>query len=313
MKPYLKRKSLLFVLLLTALLTSFVFIQGAGQETGSVNPNYRSFADTESLQAYMKWHPYREPLISAHRGGPMAGFPENALETFDNILNYGPCLIECDVRMTADGHLVMMHDSTLERTSSGNGKVSAVTLAQIKQLFLRDPQGHITRFRVPTFDEVLEWALGRAILTVDVKRNVPFEKVIAAVRRRKAEAHAIIIVYNLKDLKEVHRLAPELMMSGPARGVKGTEYLLKSGIPYKNLCAFVGSSEPDQRVYTLLHRRGIRAILGTMHNLDNKAAARGIHVYQKLYKNGADILATDNVPLVSRAIAETGKRKDRKK
>ena len=94
------------------------------------------------------------------------------------------------------------------------------------------------------------------------------------------------------------------MISASAKGVEGVRRLLESGVDPKCLVAFVGVYEPSKDVYDLLHKNGIRAILGTMGNLDKKAEKRGFKVYKKLLKNGADILATDNVVLVTRAIEE---------
>jgi len=296
-----KRKKTVPILIL-ALLLALLFLGSVYGETSKAN--YRSFANAKELRAYMRWHAGKEPLISAHRGGPMNGFAENAIETFENILCYGPCLIECDVRVTKDGHLIMMHDATLDRTTNGSGRVSDHTLEELKKLFLKDKKNKLTGCRIPTFGEVLQWAVGRTILTVDVKEGVSFKQIISDIQSYKAEGHAIIIVYNLRDLQKVHQLAPSLMISASAYGIMGVKKLFSTGIPLGNLCAFVGVYEPETGVYEMLHQKGVSAILGTMHNLDNKAAARGISVYQKLFQTGADILATDNVPLVSQAIKD---------
>jgi len=276
--------------------------------TGDAKSNYRSFPGAKELQAYMGWHPGRVPLISAHRGGPMGSYPENALETFENALTFAPCLIECDVRITKDGHLVMMHDTTLDRTTTGKGKVTDYTLEQIKQLFLKDIDNRVTKYRIPTLGETFQWACGRAILTIDVKSDVRYRQVISEIRRNKAEGHSIIIVYNIEGLLEVHHLAPDLMISAYVTGIKSVERMFATGIPAKNLTVFVGVYEPDLKVYEALHQKNIRTILGTMHNLDKKAAVRGVSVYQKLYRSGADILSTDNVSLVSRAIGSVDSR-----
>jgi glycerophosphoryl diester phosphodiesterase len=293
-----RKKTLPFLILFSILL----FLGNRCDET--VKSNYRSFESAEELQAYLKWHPGKEPLISAHRGGPEAGFPENAIETFENVLRYGPCLIECDVRISKDGHLVMMHDETLDRTTTGSGKVSDHTLAELKELFLKDNNNKPTTYRIPTFAEVLQWAVERTVLTVDVKRDVSLKQIVSEIREHKAEGHAVVIVYNHEDLLKVHRLAPDLMISASALGIMGVKALLSADVPAVNICAFVGVYEPPRDVYEMLHQKGISTILVTSHNLDNKAAARGIRVYQELYRNGADILSTDNVPLVSKAIKE---------
>lgn len=73
------------------------------------------------------------PLLFAHRGGS-AMAPENTLPAFENGVRFEADAIETDVRLTADGELVIFHDETLERTTDGSGKVLDHTLAELKQL-----------------------------------------------------------------------------------------------------------------------------------------------------------------------------------
>ncbi|MCP4154151.1 MAG: glycerophosphodiester phosphodiesterase family protein [bacterium] len=294
-----KRNVSVIVMIVMIVMMTGMLVAGGDKEAKA---NYRTFKDAAALRAYLTWKPDRQPLISAHRGGPMENYPENAIETFEYVLKYGPCLIECDVSITKDGKLVMMHDETLDRTTNGKGLVSDHTLAELRKLHLIANNKTKTTYRIPTFGEVLEWAKGRSVLTVDVKKGVDYSRIVGAIREHKAEGHAVVIVYRLEDILKVHKLAPDLMISASARGIKGAEKLLASNVPLENICAFVGVYEPDLKVYEMLHKKGIYTVLGTMHNLDNKAAARGYSVYSGLYKNGADILSTANVPLVSKAI-----------
>lgn len=269
--------------------------------------HYQSFSSAEALQEYLSWSPEKLPLISAHRGGPMvvrggSGFPENCIETFENALRYAPCLIECDVRKSADGVLLLMHDETLNRTTTGSGPVATTTAAELKRLFLTDPQGRITPYRIPTLAEALQWARGKAILTLDVKPEVDPADIVAMIAQFQAESYVTVITYNLETAHIYHRLNPNLVISAPAQGLVGVQRLLGSGIPAKNLMGFVGVYEPPPQIYDLLHQQGIRAILGTMGNLDRKAEKQGAKVYVQLLKNGADVLATDNVALAAEAI-----------
>jgi glycerophosphoryl diester phosphodiesterase len=73
------------------------------------------------------------PLSVAHRGHSIA-YPENTLEAYRKAIELGVEMIECDVNITSDGTLVMMHDSTLDRTTTGTGRVSAATWQEIQQL-----------------------------------------------------------------------------------------------------------------------------------------------------------------------------------
>lgn len=269
--------------------------------------HYQSFASAEALQDYLSWSPEKPPLVSAHRGGPMpvrggSGFPENCLETFENALRYAPCLIECDVRKSADGVLFLMHDETLNRTTTGSGPVAAATAAELRRLFLTDPQGRVTPYRIPTLAEALQWARGKAILTLDVKPEVDPADIVAMIEQYQAESYVTVIAYNLETAHTYHRLNPNLVISAPAQGLVGVQRLLGSGIPAKNLLGFVGVYEPPAQIYDLLHQQGIRAILGTIGNLDRKAEKQGAGVYVELLKNGADVLATDNVALAAKGV-----------
>ena len=132
--------------------------------------HYLSFDSPVELQQYLSWTPEQPPIVSAHRGGPMNGFPENCIETFENALIYAPCLIECDVAKTKDSVLVMMHDKTLNRTTTGEGEVGSYTLEELKKLKLRDNQGNVTAYQIPTLAEALDWARGKAIIELDIKK-----------------------------------------------------------------------------------------------------------------------------------------------
>ena len=68
--------------------------------------------DQGGLNEFFSWTADRIPLVSAHRGGPYPGFPENSIESFEHVIKQTPAVIECDIAMTKDSVLVMMHDYT---------------------------------------------------------------------------------------------------------------------------------------------------------------------------------------------------------
>ena len=73
------------------------------------------------------------PFVVAHRGAS-ADRPEHTLAAYELALREGADGVECDVRLTRDGHLVCVHDRRVDRTSTGTGLVSDMTLAQLKEL-----------------------------------------------------------------------------------------------------------------------------------------------------------------------------------
>lgn len=267
-------------------------------------PSKISFSSVEDLYKFLTYSERRVPLISAHRGGPAPGYPENAIETFQHSANKQPLIIECDIALTKDSVLVMMHDDRLDRTSTGKGLIKNYTLAELKKFKLKDNEGNLTAYKIPTLEEVLKWGRGKVIFTLDVKRGVPMDLVIDAVKRYNAAPYAIIITYNANQAAEVHRLAPDLMISVSIRKVDDLLRLNDYGIPDNRLVAFVGVSEPDPFLYKRLHEHGIMCILGTMGNLDRRAEAREEALYYKLIKDGADILSTDRHNEAGRQLAK---------
>lgn len=246
----------------------------------------------------------RYPLVSAHRGGRyLPGYPENALATFEYVLERTPAIIEFDVNMTRDSVLILMHDASLDRTTTGTGKVADRTWEEIRALFLVDDFGERTPYRVPLFSEVLEWLTGKTIVTVDVKRGVPYPMVVEMIEAAEAEDYAVVITYNVPDAQLVHRLNPDLMISLSIRNAEELERAQAAGLPFDRLLAFTGTREPDPALYEALHQRQVPCILGTMGNLDRMAQARGADVYRELIRRGADILSTDFPVTTAEAIA----------
>lgn len=260
--------------------------------------------DLDETRDFYNWTSDRIPLVSAHRGGPYPGFPENAIETFDNVLKYTPAVIELDVAMTLDSVLVLMHDDDLDRTTNGTGKVNEVTFEYLQSLFLEDNDGNLTEFKIPTLKEALLWSKGKALLTVDIKRSVPFEKVVEEVRETESEAYAALISYTFPAAKKLNSLAPELMLSVTIRNEEEIQRLEETGIPWDRVIAFTGLAERTPEFNKALHDRGVFTILGVLGNLDQSAEARGDQLYASFVQNGADILATDR-PIEAAAAIQT--------
>lgn len=261
-----------------------------------------NFKGIEDLYRFLTYSENRVPLVSAHRGGPDTGYPENAIETFQRVASKMSAIIECDIALTKDSVLVLMHDETLDRTTTGKGKVNQHTLAELRELHLKDPAGTLTNYRIPTLEETLRWGVGQVIFTLDVKRNVPYQLVVDAIRKTKSEAYAVIITYSANQAAALYNLAPDLMISASIKNVEDLIRLNDLDIPDTRLVAFIGTSQVSNKLTDLLHQHGILCILGTIGNLDRQAQQRGEQVYAEYIENGADILSTDRPFLAAKAL-----------
>ena len=265
------------------------------------NINYTTVPS--SIFDYFKYQDSKKTMVSVHRGGgELKGFPENCIESFDYISKKMPCLIECDVEMTKDSVMVLMHDKSLDRTSTGRDWVVNNTFETIKQLKLKDNFGNTTNFKIPTLENTLKWGKNKVIFTLDVKKSTPFKKVVEMVDKLNAGNYALIITYNAKEAFEVYRLNSNLLISVSILQTSDYERLHEAGIPDKNMVAFIGTREPKTELVDFLHKKGIMCILGVLGNLDKKAAARGDEYYKSFIDQGVNILATDRPEAVNKII-----------
>ncbi len=129
-------------------------------------------------------------LIIGHRGARHEA-PENTIPGFRYAVDIGLKAVEFDVQLTGDGHLVVIHDTTVDRTTDGNGPVSSFTLAELQGLNARDEfPDRPEPCRIPTLAEVLDIVEGLSYLLIEIKRDQPkrLERlvplVIAEVRKR---------------------------------------------------------------------------------------------------------------------------------
>ena len=136
------------------------------------------------------------------------------MSSFTASLAAGVPFLEIDIATTRDGALVLMHDDTLDRTTTGSGPTTSRTLAEIQALKLERPDGTALAEQVPLFADVLEWGRSAgAFFELDVKRTTKFADVVNAVNAARMTDRVLVVTYTLDDAKAVHKLDPRLMIS----------------------------------------------------------------------------------------------------
>jgi glycerophosphoryl diester phosphodiesterase len=254
----------------------------------------------QGLQQLFQYTGESLPLVSAHRGGALPGFPENCLATFENTLRQTFAVLEVDPRYTKDGQIVLHHDETLDRTTTGSGRVKEHTLAELKTLRLKDAQGTATEFPIPTLDEALEWARGKTVLILDQK-DVPVAARVKKIEEHRAEAYAMLIVYGFDGVRECYGLNENIMMEVMITNRRQFEEFEKTGVPWSNVVAFVGHTPPrDLELLQMIHAKGACCIAGTSRNLDRELAAQREppaadlkQRYRNLLHSGVDLMEAD--------------------
>lgn len=150
-------------------------------------------------------------MIIAHRGASSYA-PENTLAAFDLALQMKVSHIELDVHLTGDGHLVVIHDDTVDRTTDGSGAVMDHTLATLRGLDAGAWFGEqFAGQRVPTFEEVLTRYKERVHFHVEIKGRSPdlVQRTVDSIRAHRMEGQVTLTSFQRVRLEEVRHYAPE--------------------------------------------------------------------------------------------------------
>lgn len=246
-------------------------------------------------------------VVAAHRGQPDPSAAENAVSSFEASLAAGIPFLEIDVATTRDGVLVLMHDDTLDRTTTGTGPVAERTWNEIRGLKIERPDGVALDERVPRFADVLGW--GRkagAFFELDVKKTTRWGDVVDAVRAAGMEDRVLVVTYSLDDARTVHGLDSRLIIS-VTLDKPGDLRRAQRRIPANRMLGWVGVSKPGRRLLDSLREAGIEPIMGTLgrpgDRLDDVYAADGDpSEYTDLVRTGVVMIASDRASTAQRAI-----------
>jgi glycerophosphoryl diester phosphodiesterase len=151
----------------------------------------------------------------AHRGASRYA-PENTLAAFRLALEHGVPAVECDVRRTQDGHLVVIHDPAVDRTTDGHGAVGSLALESLRCLDAGRWFGpEFAGERIPLLDEVLDAIRGRALIQIEIKNDpVPSEgieqQVAVAIRRHTMEDEVLVMSFDHRIIRELRSAAPRI-------------------------------------------------------------------------------------------------------
>ena len=224
-------------------------------------------------------------LVSCHRGCTERA-PENTVAAARDAVRIGADLIECDVRTTADGHLVIMHDSTVDRTTDGVGPISGMTLGQVRRLCIRDTRfASLGTHRVPTLAELVNAVGRRAGFYIDTKDVHP-----AALKRvlRDPQVIAKSFAYISTDEASLWKQhIPELRLMATAPDDVRTPKQLQDFVTMFQLSALDGP-------LTLTKEQVAAAFdMGVLFLPDTLTLSEGPEIWSDVIARGAGGIQTD--------------------
>ena len=264
----------------------------------------------------------RHPLVIAHRGSMVLG-PENTLYSFELADAAGADVLELDVHPSSDGHIMVIHDPTVDRTSNGTGAVRSLRLNELKaldfawQFRLPDTEGYPMRgmgIGIPTLNELFDRFPGRSY-SIDIKENDPdfATEVVRLIHRREMRGRVVFGSFHPRITRILRAAVPPISVAADrpaALRLLATSY---AGLPARWLSACDAYMLPDRAgllpvattpLVRAIHRLGRRLYVWT---IDDPAVMR------RLLALGADGIITNRTDLAfaaRSAFLEAGGRLD---
>lgn len=260
------------------------------------NPHYVHIKNMDHLQDYFRYSPDKDIIISGHRGGMLEGYPENCIASCEKTLELIPSFFEIDPRLTKDSILVLMHDATLDRTSTGKGKVSDYTYEELQQFYLKDRQGNVTEYKIPTLDEVLAWGKEKTVFNFDNK-GVPWQLYADNLNGKWRDYPNIMLsVRSLEECLFYYQQVDHVLFCCEISNMEMYEAYKNAGIPWNRIMAYVRyTMDPaQQEVYDLLRSHGVMCMIAVAPTADKVTPdAERMEAYRQEIAGNPDIIETD--------------------
>lgn len=201
----------------------FLFIAISCREANFTQPN-----SLEKIE-YALHHPEDNTiLVAAHRASH-SKYPENSLEAIRHTIEIGADIIEIDVRHTIDGHLILMHDGTVDRTTNGKGDVKSITFTKIRSLRLDgSDKNHV--YQIPTFTEAMQEAKGKILVDIDIK-SAAVSKLVNIIHKLDMGNQVIFFDSDFAVLDSVKMLDSTLMVMPRAHSADKLKWMIERYTP----------------------------------------------------------------------------------
>ncbi len=248
------------------------------------------------LQEYFRYSPDKDIIISGHRGGMMEGYPENCIASCEKTLTMMPSFFEIDPRLTKDSVIVLMHDATLDRTTTGSGAVADYTYQELQQFFLKDRSGNVTEYKIPTLLEMLQWGRDKTVFNFDNK-GIPWSVYVEKLRTEWKDFHNIMLsVRSLEEAKYYAENTDNVVICAEISDMGKFEAYRESGIPWDRLMAYVTlTMDPEKgAVYDSIRSRGVMCMTSIHPTADRiRPDSARVAAYLHELAVNPDIIETD--------------------
>lgn len=240
-------------------------------------------------------------LVAAHRAAHDK-YPENSLEAIQESIHIGVDIIEIDVKVSKDGIPFLMHDRTLDRTTTGKGDPEELTWEQLQGLFIVD-KGRQTRFKIPSLEAALTMAYGKILVDLDLKTD-RIGNVIHVVNKTETKDIVLFFDSDYKVLSRVQAADRDFMIMPRAYSLQQADSAIALfDPPVVHVDFSFYTPECVDAIQTSSARVWINALGDPDEDIRRGKEKRAL---KKLLQHGASVIQTDEPLLLLAALREQG-------
>lgn len=240
-------------------------------------------------------------LVASHRATHNQ-YAENSLKAIQESIRIGVDIIEIDVKVSKDGVPFLMHDGTLDRTTSGKGDPEEFTWQELQQLFIVD-KGKQTTFKIPSLEEALKLADGKILVDLDLKTD-RIEKVISVVNKTETKEIVFFFDSDYKLLSRIQAADKDFMIMPRAYSLaQADSAILLFDPPVVHIDFSFYTPECVQLIRSSAARVWINSLGDPDKDIKNHNAKIALN---KLVQHGANVIQTDEPELLLKTLRENG-------
>lgn len=240
-------------------------------------------------------------MVASHRGAH-GKFPENSLSSIRESIRLGVDIVEIDVKVSKDGIPFLMHDRTLDRTTTGKGDPEHLTWAELQQLFIVD-KGKVTRLKIPSLEEALKVAKGQILVDLDMKTD-RINEVINVIKKTETKDIVLFFDSDYEILSRIQRTDRDFMIMPRAHSLEEVDSaILLFDPPIVHIDFSFYSPECVSAIQASSARAWINALGAPDDDIRRGKEKRAL---KKLLQHGASVVQTDEPQLLLQALRKEG-------
>ena len=280
-----------------AVFATIFFLSCSSTNTGTVNNAGISYILDEFHNASSK-----TVLVAAHRGAHNGNF-ENSIASIHKAIELGVDIVELDVKTTKDGFLVLMHDSKIDRTTTGTGKVEDLTFAELRTYKLKAPYGRVSEETVPTFEEALKIIKGKIMVDIDMKTD-NVEGMVAMVEKTGTNDYVFYFDNDYHQLDAIKKIESSAQIMPRAYSFHMADSAI---VKYNPPVVHIDPDFYTKDLTQMLRKNNSRVWINTLGEADCYIRrGEGDKVLEKLLPNGANIIQTDEPEMLLQLLRYKG-------